>query len=61
MNDKDVPGYIYVCGDAKNMVKDVENTLLQTIQKEGCMTEEDSKKVMQDWKKHNRFVCDVWA
>jgi sulfite reductase (NADPH) flavoprotein alpha-component len=52
--------YFYLCGDMKNMAKDVNKTLLQIIQKEGGISEEKAHEYIKKLKKEKRFQVDVY-
>ncbi|EFC50742.1 NADPH-cytochrome P450 oxidoreductase [Naegleria gruberi] len=52
-------GYFYICGDAKHMAKDVENVMLNSIQKYGRMTEKDAQDYLE--KLGHRYQKDVWS
>ncbi|KAJ3245003.1 hypothetical protein HDU78_010058 [Chytriomyces hyalinus] len=53
-------GYIYVCGDAKNMAADV-NTLLHKLAAEfGGKNEEEAKKWVKNLKTTGKYHEDVW-
>jgi sulfite reductase (NADPH) flavoprotein alpha-component len=51
---------IYLCGDAKQMAKDVNNTLLSIFQKEGSLSLEESKELLHLMRKQKRFQVDVY-
>jgi len=52
--------HIYLCGDATHMAKDVTHTLLSIIHKEGDLSEEDAKALLQSLRKEKRFQADVY-
>ncbi|AEI40320.1 sulfite reductase subunit alpha [Paenibacillus mucilaginosus] len=52
--------YFYVCGDKQNMAKDVHNTLLSVIEKEGVMTPEAAEAYLNDMQKQGRYQRDVY-
>lgn len=52
--------YIYVCGDAQHMAKDVEATLLQIIQSEGNLSEQDAKQYLKKLRTEKRYLKDVY-
>ncbi|KAI9345671.1 FAD binding domain-containing protein [Obelidium mucronatum] len=53
-------GYLYVCGDAKNMAADV-NTLLHKLSSEwGGKSEEEAKKWVKTLKTTGKYHEDVW-
>jgi sulfite reductase alpha subunit-like flavoprotein len=54
-------GYIYVCGDAKYMAKDVDSKLEQIISKYGEKNESDTKIFVEKLLKNNRYLRDVWS
>ena len=52
--------YFYVCGDKQNMAKDVHNTLIDVIEKEGAMTREAAEAYLNDMQKQGRYQRDVY-
>ncbi|WP_028357441.1 assimilatory sulfite reductase (NADPH) flavoprotein subunit [Brackiella oedipodis] len=52
--------HIYVCGDAKKMAKDVEQTLLQIIAKEGAMDLDDADDYLNTLREDKRYQRDVY-
>ncbi len=51
---------IYLCGDMKQMARDVQNTLLRIFETEGGMTEEKAHEFLKKLKKEKRFQTDVY-
>jgi sulfite reductase (NADPH) flavoprotein alpha-component len=51
---------IYLCGDMKQMARDVQNTLLRIFETEGGMTEEKALEYLKQLKKEKRFQTDVY-
>jgi len=52
--------YIYVCGDAKKMAKDVEMALLQIIREKGGHTEKEAFSYLKNLRKEKRYLRDVY-
>lgn len=52
--------YIYVCGDAKRMAKDVESALLQIVVQHGGLSEEAAKEYVRSLRKEGRYLRDVY-
>jgi sulfite reductase (NADPH) flavoprotein alpha-component len=52
--------YLYVCGDAQKMAKDVESTLQRIAKEEGKMTEEEAKLYLRSLRKEKRYLTDVY-
>ncbi|KAH7695092.1 FAD binding domain containing protein [Aphelenchoides avenae] len=52
---------IYVCGDARNMARDVHNTFLRIFTDVGAKTEEEANKLMKDLERQRRYQADVWS
>ena len=52
--------YIYVCGDAKYMAKDVDNTLYQIVKKEGSFNDDQTKGYLDNFKRDKRYLRDVY-
>ncbi len=51
---------LYICGDAKNMAKDVLEMLKQIASKEKGLSEEQSSSYIRDLKKTKRLLLDVY-
>lgn len=52
--------YLFVCGDATRMAKDVEATLLQIAHTQGDMSLEKAKEFVRDLRKKKRYLRDVY-
>lgn len=52
--------YFYVCGDAKNMARDVETTLLKIIEEHGNKDEEGAKQYLKQLRTDKRYLKDVY-
>ncbi|GAB4169413.1 MAG: hypothetical protein Fur0032_07930 [Terrimicrobiaceae bacterium] len=52
--------YFYVCGDAKNMAKDVDLALHQIIEKEGNKSPDEAAAYVDELKKSKRYRKDVY-
>lgn len=52
---------IYVCGDAKNMAKDVMNAFIATFQTVRQLDEEDAKKAVLQLQMEKRYLQDIWT
>lgn len=51
---------VYVCGDQKNMAKDVEITLLDIIANEGEMSSEEALNYLKTLQQQKRYLRDVY-
>jgi sulfite reductase (NADPH) flavoprotein alpha-component len=51
---------IYLCGDMKQMARDVQNTLLRIFETEGGMSQEKALEYLKQLKKEKRFQTDVY-
>jgi sulfite reductase (NADPH) flavoprotein alpha-component len=51
---------IYLCGDMKQMARDVQATLLRIFESEGGMSEEKAHEYMKTLKREKRFQTDVY-
>ncbi len=51
---------IYLCGDMKQMARDVQKTLLRIFETEGGMSEEKAQEYLKMLKKEKRFQSDVY-
>lgn len=52
--------YFYLCGDAKQMSKDVEKTLEQIICSQGQISQEEALSYVKALKKQKRYVKEVY-
>lgn len=52
--------YIYVCGDASKMARDVQQSLTQILAKERGIPEEKASDLIRGFKVQNRYQEDVW-
>nr|XP_034324950.1 methionine synthase reductase [Crassostrea gigas] len=52
---------IYVCGDAKNMAKDVNQTFMKILQEKKEMTESEAKSFITKMRLERRYLEDVWT
>ncbi|KAK3235021.1 multidrug-resistance type transporter aminotriazole resistance, variant 2 [Cymbomonas tetramitiformis] len=53
-------GHFYICGDAKNMAKDVHKALLDLLSAEGGLSGVDAEKYVQEMTASGRYSRDVW-
>jgi sulfite reductase (NADPH) flavoprotein alpha-component len=51
---------IYLCGDMKQMARDVQKALLQIFETQGGMSEEKALEFLKKLKKEKRFQTDVY-
>lgn len=52
--------YFYVCGDKEHMAKDVNEALINVIEKEGTMSREDAEVYLKNMQKQGRYQRDVY-
>ncbi|WP_071394001.1 assimilatory sulfite reductase (NADPH) flavoprotein subunit [Bacillus tuaregi] len=52
--------YFYICGDEKNMAKDVHHTLIEIIEKEGNKSREEAEAYLADMQQKKRYQRDVY-
>lgn len=52
--------YFYVCGDKQHMAKDVHNTLIDVIEKEGSMTRDAAEAYLEQMQEQGRYQRDVY-
>ncbi|RXT07894.1 assimilatory sulfite reductase (NADPH) flavoprotein subunit [Ammoniphilus sp. CFH 90114] len=51
---------VYICGDEKNMARDVHNTLVEIIEKEGGISREQAEAYLADMQQQKRYQRDVY-
>ncbi|KAM6977645.1 methionine synthase reductase [Aplochiton taeniatus] len=54
-------GYLYVCGDAKNMAKDVNDTLMEMLGAELQLDKLDAMKQLAVLREEKRYLQDIWS
>ena len=53
--------YVYVCGDAANMAREVSATLVQVIAEQRGMSESKAEEVVKAMRASNLYQEDVWS
>jgi len=54
-------GHIYVCGDARNMARDVHQIIVEICEKEGKMNKADAIIYVKKMESQKRYSADVWS
>nr|XP_004670696.2 methionine synthase reductase isoform X2 [Jaculus jaculus] len=54
-------GYVYVCGDAKNMAKDVSDTLVEIVSRETGVDKLEAMRTLATLKEEKRYLQDIWS
>ncbi|XP_064189216.1 methionine synthase reductase isoform X1 [Anguilla rostrata] len=54
-------GCLYVCGDAKNMAKDVNDTLIEIVEKELQVDKLEAMKTLAGLREQKRYLQDIWS
>eukprot|EP00096_Caligus_rogercresseyi_P016434 TRINITY_DN908_c0_g2_i1.p1 TRINITY_DN908_c0_g2~~TRINITY_DN908_c0_g2_i1.p1 ORF type:complete len:712 (-),score=230.38 TRINITY_DN908_c0_g2_i1:619-2754(-) len=54
--------HVYVCGDAKNMAKDVHNVILKDVlMDQGKLSESEAEAYLKQMESKKRYSADVWS
>lgn len=52
---------VYVCGDAKNMAKDVMQAFVEAFRSVRGLGEQDARERVLQLQKEKRYLQDIWA
>lgn len=54
-------GHVYVCGDAKNMAREVNAMIASICTTEGGLTAQQAEDYVKTMMQKKRYSCDVWS
>ena len=54
-------GYVYVCGDAKNMARDVNTVLGDIVEEFGALEKKGGASFIKQMRTEGRYLEDVWS
>ncbi|XP_071103901.1 methionine synthase reductase-like isoform X2 [Haliotis cracherodii] len=52
---------VYVCGDARNMAKDITNAFIQILKEHRGMSDTDASGYLMKMRLHKKYLEDVWT
>lgn len=52
--------YLYICGDATHMAKDVHEALITVVEQQGGKSREDAESYLNELRKAKRYQKDVY-
>lgn len=58
---KEENGHIYVCGDAKNMARDVHDIIIDLCKQYGSMSLSEAQSFVKKLETQRRYSADVWS
>ena len=53
--------YLYICGDAKNMARDVQEALIAIIMEKGSKSNKEAADHLKKMTNRGRYLLDVWS
>ena len=54
-------GHLYVCGDAKNMAREVQSTIIDICKTEGGKTQQQAEDYVKNLMQKKKYSSDVWS
>uniref|UniRef100_A0A8D8KME1 Methionine synthase reductase n=1 Tax=Culex pipiens TaxID=7175 RepID=A0A8D8KME1_CULPI len=57
---RDADGKLYVCGDGKMMLPQVEGKIGKMLAEVLCISDEQVKALIKEWKTKHKYIEDVW-
>lgn len=53
-------GKLYVCGDGKSLLPQIESKVVEVMSEVLCISNEESKLLVKEYKRNSKYVEDVW-
>ena len=53
--------YLYICGDAKNMARDVQEALIAIIMEKASKSSKEAADHLKKMTNRGRYLLDVWS
>jgi NADPH-ferrihemoprotein reductase len=54
-------GHLYICGDARNMARQVKDIILDVIQEKGAKSRSEAESFFKKMESNKRYAADVWS